>query len=260
MGLAVELERMAPGEAGRLGPAGELDVVRRTRIECDGCDAIPARWHRVRLRVPLAPGVGAPGGLDGAGQRRVGAGEGYAVVECTRGASAAAPRSGPDAHRRWLRPDRDVQCDAPRIRAVADSLRRGRDARRFVEAAVWWVDRAIVRKGYGEGFASALDVLRTRAGDCTEHSVLLAALLRAGGVPARPVAGLVWTGSGFGGHMWVEAVLEGRWRALDALDPGLAHPHLRLAEVPPGRGLTALADAFARVGSGPVRVLEVSPR
>lgn len=89
-------------------------------------------------------------------------------------------------------------------------------------------------KNLDVGFASAAQVARTRTGDCTEHAVLLAALLRAAGIPSRVVSGLVYVehpgrpgapSSGvFGYHMWTQALIESdgppRWIDLDATLPG----------------------------------------
>ena len=62
---------------------------------------------------------------------------------------------------------------------------------------------------------SALEVLRTRVGDCNEHATLLTALLRAAGIPARLSIGLVYTREKFFYHAWTEAYL-GRWVSMDA--------------------------------------------
>jgi transglutaminase-like putative cysteine protease len=101
--------------------------------------------------------------------------------------------------------------------------------RRFVHGYISAKDLSV-------GFASAAEVARTRAGDCTEHAVLLAALLRAKGVPSRVASGLVYADqfagmSGvFGYHMWTQALVDGggpgdsgagpRWINVDATLPG----------------------------------------
>jgi hypothetical protein len=85
----------------------------------------------------------------------------------------------------------------------------------------------IRKKNLGVGFASAADVARTKEGDCSEHAVLLAAMLRADGIPSRVVSGVVYveeflgsTGV-FGYHMWTQGLFEDaegklRWVDLDA--------------------------------------------
>jgi transglutaminase-like putative cysteine protease len=62
--------------------------------------------------------------------------------------------------------------------------------------------------------------------------VLLAALCRARGIPARVAIGLVYVpqAQGFGYHMWNEVWLDGRWTGLDStLDrPAIGAAHLKL--------------------------------
>jgi hypothetical protein len=48
----------------------------------------------------------------------------------------------------------------------------------------------------------ALSTLENRVGDCNEHAVLLAALARASGIPARVEAGLVYLNGRFYYHAW----------------------------------------------------------
>jgi hypothetical protein len=62
---------------------------------------------------------------------------------------------------------------------------------------------------------SALEVLRTLVGDCNEHSVLLTALLRSTGIPARINVGLVYARGKFFYHAWTEAYL-GKWISMDS--------------------------------------------
>lgn len=79
---------------------------------------------------------------------------------------------------------------------------------RFVFA---WIDD----KDFSVGFATALEVARRPKGDCTEHAVLAAALLRRLGVPARGVTGWVAAGRTFGLHLGVEVKLRDRWIPVD---------------------------------------------
>lgn len=83
----------------------------------------------------------------------------------------------------------------------------------------------VTDKSLDVGFATASEVARNRCGDCTEHGVLLAALARAAGMPARGVSGLVQVPSGplgaddikaFGFHMWAQVNIDGRWVDIDA--------------------------------------------
>jgi hypothetical protein len=124
-------------------------------------------------------------------------------------ATAILDADDPDVVRFARRHDRARRSDADR----AELLRAA-------------VHRHIDRKGMATAFAGAGETVRSRAGDCTEHAVLLAAALRAIGIPSRTVSGLVWTrhdgaaGGAFLWHMWTQAVIDDRWVDLDATLPG----------------------------------------
>lgn len=89
----------------------------------------------------------------------------------------------------------------------------------------------IQKKDLSVGFATASDVARTKQGDCTEHAVLLAALLRGVDIPSRCVSGLVYADQFaghegiFGYHMWTQAWIanekpSGGFGDGDGLGPG----------------------------------------
>jgi hypothetical protein len=93
----------------------------------------------------------------------------------------------------------------------------------------------ISNKTEGIPIVSARTVLRTRTGDCTEHAVLAVAVLRALGIPARAVVGMILCDA-FGAHrnvfvfhMWAEAFYGGRWVLLDATRPSDIHPNRYIA-------------------------------
>jgi transglutaminase-like putative cysteine protease len=71
-------------------------------------------------------------------------------------------------------------------------------------------------------------------GDCTEHAVLLAAMLRVRKVPSRIAIGLVYDDRivGFVSHMWTEAWLGGTWVGLDATrgQGRVGAAHIKLAQ------------------------------
>jgi transglutaminase-like putative cysteine protease len=113
----------------------------------------------------------------------------------------------------------------------------GRAAANRAEAMRRFVGRYVRNFDFSVGFASASEVARTRQGDCTEHAVLLAAMLKADGIPARVVNGLVYIEAMlghrhvFGYHMWTQAWIDGRWVDLDAtLDrPAFDAAHIALS-------------------------------
>jgi Transglutaminase-like superfamily len=99
---------------------------------------------------------------------------------------------------------------------------------RTPEGLELFVSQFIEDKTYARGFDIASRVAQLKAGDCTEHAVLLSALLRAAKIPARVVFGVVIAlgpDRGFAaGHAWVEYADKGEWRRLDAALYGAAHP------------------------------------
>ena len=85
-----------------------------------------------------------------------------------------------------------------------------------------FVFRYMSNKNYEVGFATASEVARNKAGDCTEHSILLAALGRALGIPSRVVTGLVYADEFEDQkdvlvyHMWTQFYIDDHWVNLDS--------------------------------------------
>jgi len=119
---------------------------------------------------------------------------------------------------RSRRPHGPVDSDHPDIQARARDLTSAlSDDRSRSEAILRWVFETL-RKELATHIPSASEVLRRRVGDCTEHTWLFVALMRATGLPARPVYGLMYIDDAeptFGYHAWAEVVIDGRWVAVD---------------------------------------------
>jgi hypothetical protein len=133
------------------------------------------------------------------------------------------------------RPNNLIQSDNPKIIAMARSIGpTATDPWEISTLLETAVKRHIRRSNYQQSFASAADVVENGEGDCTEHAVLLAALCRARGIPARVAIGLVYISAaqGFGYHMWNEVWIDGAWIPLDATiaSGGVGAAHLKLAD------------------------------
>ena len=136
----------------------------------------------------------------------------------------------------YLKSDILVESDNPAIVARAKEIAGGEtDAYAAAKKVVAWVGRSM-RKDYGASADRATDVLRTMRGDCTEHSLLSISLLRALGIPARRVDGVVYVQNEDGvpalyWHEWVEAWV-GTWTQLDPTfgQPVADATHLTLGE------------------------------
>ena len=72
--------------------------------------------------------------------------------------------------------------DDVRVRSLAQRVTRGMvDPWEKATAINKWVAQNIRRKNFKVAFAAAGEVARNLSGDCTEHSVLTAAMCRAAG-------------------------------------------------------------------------------
>lgn len=100
-----------------------------------------------------------------------------------------------------------------------------------------FVNREIQSKDLSVGFATASEVIRTKQGDCSEHGVLLAAMLRGAGIPSRVVSGMIYVDEFlghrniFGYHMWAQAWIDGKWVDLDATLPNTVFDAAHIAMV-----------------------------
>lgn len=158
--------------------------------------------------------------------------DGEWIVEVRPGASNAGEAPpGPE----FLAPNRWIESDHEEIRRFAQraigKARRPAEQMRALEAAV---AAHIREKSLAVGYASALETLRSRSGDCTEHALLLAAAGRALGVPTRVATGLVFSPA-FGEarevfvpHAWTQAWIDGHWLNFDAAQKGFGGGHLLL--------------------------------
>ena len=120
-----------------------------------------------------------------------------------------------DEMKPFLEPEFNIESDEKEIVKMAQEI-SGKDksplsvARKLLN----WVYHELDKKPVVV-VPSALEVLRTRVGDCNEHATLLTALLRAKGIPSRLSVGLVYTRGKFFYHAWTEAYL-GEWVSMDA--------------------------------------------
>jgi len=132
------------------------------------------------------------------------------------------------------KPNNLIQSDDAKIVAVArEAAGRQKDPWLAAVALERHVRNLIKLKDFSQVFASAAEVIESGQGDCTEHAVLLAALARARGIPARVAMGLVYLENkkAFFYHMWTEVCIKGRWIPLDATlgKGGIGAAHLKLA-------------------------------
>jgi hypothetical protein len=130
-----------------------------------------------------------------------------------------------------------VDSDDAAIKALAKSITgKETDPWRKALRIERWVHENM-RVSSAVGFPSASQIAKDLEGDCRQHALLLAALCRAAGVPARTAIGLIYVRERgrspyFGFHMWGEVWVRGRWVALDAVlgQGGIGATHLKMAD------------------------------
>ena len=142
-----------------------------------------------------------------------------AIITISRETPPAETLSLPindDALQQYLLPTTHVQSDDRRIiEAAREIVGEETDAWGAAQKLCAWVRRNMTSVSSEPRPITALEVLDSMRGDCTEHAILMAALGRAVGLPTRMVTGLAYVRGGFGYHAWNE-VYVGRWVEMDA--------------------------------------------
>ena len=114
----------------------------------------------------------------------------------------------------FLAPTIFIQSDKNAVRGLAKIIiGREKSALKITRKLMRWVYTNIEKKPT-LSIPSALEVLKTKQGDCNEHAVLMAALCRAVGIPAKVCAGIVYLNGRFYYHAWIEVYLN-RWISVD---------------------------------------------
>jgi transglutaminase-like putative cysteine protease len=161
---------------------------------------------------------------------------------------------------RYLRPEPLLESDAPEIRAEAEvAVKNVTGVRARAERLTRHVN-GILEKKPTVSLPSAREVLRTKVGDCNEHTALYVAMARALGIPARIAVGLVSVRGAFYYHAWPEVYLSeapgrGMWLPVDpTLNQFPADAtHLRLAR----GGLDKQAAILPLIGRLRIEILDL---
>jgi transglutaminase-like putative cysteine protease len=211
----------------------------------------PATVQRLRVRIEGVE-IGGPD-LDGAGQTASGN-----VIEVRDSSTLAPGPRDPDAAS-YLAPEPFLESDAPEVRDEAIKAVQGVEGTRArAERLVRYVN-ALLEKKPTVSLPSAREVLRTKVGDCNEHTALYVAMARSLGIPARIAVGLVHLHGAFYYHAWPEAYIEERGRGVwMPVDPTLNQfpadvTHLRLAR----GGLDRQAAILPMIGRARMRILDL---
>jgi hypothetical protein len=216
--MGLTLVRSSPAEAPRDLREGEsVDFYEMAAVTVTPKLRQPERLTYLRLRVEGLKEIPFDAAtLNGGRQRLVG--DVLEIVQEKRPLKAGyrLPLKDPgDDLKPYLRPGFNIESDSEAIVNQARNIVG--DSRDPVVAArnlMAWVYRNVEKRPV-LSLPSASEVLKTRMGDCNEHTVLLTALLRASGIPARECVGLSYANDRFFYHAWSEAYI-GEWVSMDA--------------------------------------------
>jgi hypothetical protein len=241
-------------QAKALAPAaaGGLDLLAATTVRIARPLPQGHRTRRARYRVRLRGGDPAEAFLHTSWQEVRPAGPGLAEITVR----ACRPADLPPGSKKAPATDAQllasplIQVDDPQVRALAErAAGQERDTWQQALALERMVRETVQTVTFSQALVSAAEVAQSRRGDCTEFAVLLAAMARARGIPARVSAGLVYLSGqqAFGFHMWTEVLVDGVWYGLDGTlaAGGTGAGHLTLAR-------TDLANPAALVELLPV--------
>jgi len=210
----------------------EIDDYILTRTNVSIADVSGVNYMKVRAKIRPTGLIVTPDKLNVPGQSFIGTVEenlieGVFEIEHPRYNGVDAPPFPPDfgddaALAEYINPAEFIESDDPGIVEKARELTAGSaDSWEATRRLSDWVSTEITYAIPGGG--SAKGVYELKAGECGGHSVLLAALCRSVGIPARMVWGITYLpkqGGMFGQHGWTEIYMgSAGWVPVDATGP-----------------------------------------
>lgn len=157
---------------------------------------------------------------------------------------------------KFLEPSPFIQSDDPLIRKQVKQIISPRDSDAVkAKKIVDWLYRSIEKRPV-LSVPNAVETLENRMGDCNEHAVLLAAMVRAAGIPAQIEAGLVYQRGRFYYHAW-NVLYLGEWITADAALGQMPADatHIRLVR----GGADRQIDLMGVIGKLKLEILETKP-
>jgi len=183
----------------------QSDMYESAAIVPAGKERIDEPTDVVRLRIRLDGADLSSADLDGVAQTKI---PGASTIVELRDPRTLKADVADATARQYLSPEPLIESDDPGIKAEAERAIRGITGRRMQAERLTRAVNGLLEKKPTISIPSAREVLRTKVGDCNEHTALFVAMARAAGIPARINVGLVFVRGAFYYHAWPEVYID----------------------------------------------------
>ena len=211
--LGIRLEKATPQSAlGGIAIQSSRDLTRAASVPVEIPIEDPEQLKRLTIAFAGIRGSGLA--LEGGRQQLTG--NLLTILKETPVVTSSSADPIPENTKAYVSPTAFVQSDHPQIVKLAQKIVRKNDPPHIkADKLVQWVFTNIEKRPV-LSLPDAISTLENRVGDCNEHAVLLAALARAVGIPAKIEAGLVYLQGRFYYHAW-NLLYVGEWITADSL-------------------------------------------
>jgi hypothetical protein len=260
-------------EAATQGIVASEDILSATAVEIEGTLEKPQETKTATFRMTVRSGAKVPGDTPAfaahPGQRVKKDESGVYEIVVSRDA-AAAPAAGYQPTNlvptdQGSRSGPLVDSANSLVKQLADTaIAKKNDQAQLALELARSTHSLIRKKNYTSGFMPASQVAQAGEGDCTAHAVLLAAMLRARGIPSRVAIGLVYVPAEpkprMAYHMWTIAYINDQWLHFDATLPGGYAPADRITlttnSLDSGNEYESLAPVLGTIGQYNIEVTQ----
>jgi hypothetical protein len=212
--LGMTLEKTTRQEAyAGIPDRPEQDITRLASVPADKVIGNPRKTEYLKIRLT---GIDTAGLALGGGRQKLDGDILEIFQEKMQRHQMPGLGALPKDARSFLKSEPFIESDHPKIKQTANTIVSSED-RPYQKARklIAWINEKIVQKPV-LSIPDALSTIENREGDCNEHAVLLAALARAVGIPAKIEAGLVYLDGRFYYHAW-NLLYMGQWVTADSV-------------------------------------------
>ncbi len=211
--------RSEPETVAKQMPDAAPDVFVLTGISASRRLGNPAALAEVVMEITAPAGQRVPDLPQTANQTVERKPDGSVIVRTSRHAGRPQKASAAERADALKFTPRYPLANATVCKLAAAAVKGAPDDRAKVQSLLRFT-RAYIQEAPNAKSLSVMDIIQSKKGDCTAHSLLFTTLARAAGIPAREATGWIYAGDGnqvFGGHAWSEVILNGQWVPVDSV-------------------------------------------